>query len=328
MARMNATAKGGAARKRPNNGIWFRLRQQWMLQVFALMGVAFMILFSYIPMVGIVLAFNNFKPKLGLAGFFTSPWVGFKWFREFLFDRQFWPIFRNTIVLSLLKLAFSFPIPILFALTLNEMRMRKVKRVIQTVSYLPHFISWVIVHGILVSFLNSSNGVVNTALKQLGLIDKSIPFLSSPDYFWGVAVISDIWKEMGWWAIIFLAAIAGVDVTMYEAAIVDGATRMQRILHITLPAIRPTIMVVLIMSLGNLLGGGLGGSNFEQAYLLGNSSNYAKSEVLQAYTLRVGLENGRFSYAAAVSLMQSLISVFLVVTSNFVSVKLTDSGLF
>lgn len=327
MSQMNMSV-GQSAKNVRRSQFWFRLRQQWMLQVFALMGVAFMIIFMYVPMVGIVLAFNNYKPKLGIAGFFTSPWVGFKWFREFLFDKQFWPIFRNTLVLSLLKLAFSFPVPILFALTLNEMRMLKVKRVIQTVSYLPHFISWVIVHGILVSFLNSSNGVINTAFKQLGLIDKSIPFLSSADYFWGVAVVSDIWKEMGWWAIIFLAAIAGVDVTMYEAAIVDGASRTQRILHITMPAIRPTIMVVLIMSLGNLLGGGLGGSNFEQSYLLGNSSNYATSEVLQAYTLRVGLEQGRFSYAAAVSLMQSLISVFLVVTSNFISVKVTETGLF
>ena len=327
MSQMNMSV-GRSAKNVRRSQFWFRLRQQWMLQVFALMGVAFMIIFMYVPMVGIVLAFNNYKPKLGIAGFFTSPWVGFKWFREFLFDKQFWPIFRNTLVLSLLKLAFSFPVPILFALTLNEMRMLKVKRVIQTVSYLPHFISWVIVHGILVSFLNSSNGVINTAFKQLGLIDKSIPFLSSADYFWGVAVVSDIWKEMGWWAIIFLAAIAGVDVTMYEAAIVDGASRTQRILHITMPAIRPTIMVVLIMSLGNLLGGGLGGSNFEQSYLLGNSSNYATSEVLQAYTLRVGLEQGRFSYAAAVSLMQSLISVFLVVTSNFISVKVTETGLF
>lgn len=307
---------------------FLRLKQQWMLQAFALLGIVFLIIFSYIPMVGIVLAFNNYKPKLGLAGFFTSEWVGFKWFKEFLTDPQFWPIFRNTLVLSVLKLAFSFPLPIIFALALNEMRMPRLKRIIQTVSYLPHFISWVIVQGILVSFLNSNNGVLNDLFKQFGWIEDSIPYLSSPSYFWGVAVVSDIWKEMGWWTIIFLAAIAGVDVSMYEAAIVDGASRMNRIVHITLPSIRSTIVVVLILSLGNLLAGGLGGSNFEQSYLLGNTTNYATSEVLQTYTLEVGLTNGRFSFASAVGLMQSLISVFLVVTSNYVSVKVTETGLF
>ena len=307
---------------------FLRLKQQWTLQAFALLGIAFLIIFSYIPMVGIVLAFNNYKPKLGLAGFFTSEWVGFKWFKEFLTDPQFWPIFRNTLVLSVLNLAFSIPLPIIFALALNEMRMPRLKRIIQTVSYLPHFISWVIVQGILVSFLNSNNGVLNDLFKQFGWIEDSIPYLSSPSYFWGVAVVSDIWKEMGWWTIIFLAAIAGVDVSMYEAAIVDGASRMNRIVHITLPSIRSTIVVVLILSLGNLLGGGLGGSNFEQSYLLGNTTNYATSEVLQTYTLEVGLTNGRFSFASAVGLMQSLISVFLVVTSNYVSIKVTETGLF
>lgn len=305
-----------------------RLRQQWMLQAFALMGMLFLLIFSYIPMTGIVLAFNNYKPKLGLAGFFTSKWVGLKWFREFLSDPMFWPIFGNTIALSLLKLAFSFPLPILFALALNEMRRQGVKRVIQTVSYLPHFLSWVIVHGILVSFLNSNSGVINQLMLRLGLISESLPFLSAPQYFWGLATVSDIWKEMGWWAIIFLAAIAGVDVSMYEAAIVDGAGRMQRIGYITLPSIRPTIVVVLILSLGNLLGGGLGGSNFEQSYLMGNASNYSTSEVLQTYTLRIGLVDGRFSFAAAVGLVQSVISVLLVTVSNFVAVRTSGTGLF
>lgn len=310
-------------------GTFFRrLRQQWMLQVFALMGILFLVIFSYIPMTGVVLAFNNYKPKLGIPGFFTSPWVGLKWFREFLTDPMFWPIFGNTIAMSLLKLAFSFPLPILFALALNEMRHQGVKRVIQTVSYLPHFLSWVIVHGILVSFLNSNNGVINQLLLRLGLVDSALPFLSSSSYFWGLATVSDIWKEMGWWAIIFLAAIAGVDVSMYEAAIVDGASRMQRMGYITLPSIKPTIVVVLILSLGNLLGGGLGGSNFEQSYLLGNASNYSRSEVLQTYTLEIGLVNGRFSFAAAVGLVQSLISVLLVTTSNFVAVRTSGTGLF
>lgn len=279
-------------------------------------------------MVGIVLAFNNFKPKLGVIGFFTSPWVGFKWFREMFTDITFWPIFKNTLALSLMKLIFAFPLPIVFALCLNELTNIKVKRVVQTVSYLPHFISWVVVHGILVSFLNTNNGVINQLLVKMGVVKTGLSFLSQPKYFWAMAVISDIWKEMGWWAIIFLAAIAGVDPSLYEAATVDGAGRFQRILKITLPSIQPTIVVVLVLSLGGLMSGGLGGSNFEQSYLLGNSSNYSASQVLQKYTLEVGLTNGRYSYATAVGLMQSCISVFLVVSSNFAAKRISGSGLF
>lgn len=303
-------------------------RQQWRLQVLAIMGMAFLLIFSYIPMVGIVLAFNNYKAKSGLLGFFTSEWVGLKWFVELFSDPIFWPIFRNTLVMSLWKLAFSFPLPILFALALNEMRNQRLKRVMQTVSYLPHFISWVIVQGILVSFLNMQTGVINQLLLRLGVVKDAIPFLSDSRYFLPMVVISDIWKEMGWWSIIFLAAITGIDPTLYEAAMVDGASRMQKIRYVTLPSIRPTIVVVLILSLGGLLGGGLGGSNFEQAYLLGNDVNASRSEILQTYTLKMGLSVGRYSYATAVGLMQSLISVVLVVSSNFFSKKITGDGLF
>lgn len=306
----------------------YKFRQQWMLQGFALMGIAFLLVFSFIPMIGVVLAFNDFKAKSGLLGFFTSEWVGVKWFREIFSDPIFWPIFRNTVVLSISKLAFSFPMPILFALALNEMRSGKAKRVIQTISYLPHFISWVVVQGLLVSFLNIQTGVINQFLMLTGLTAEGLPFLSDPKYFYAVAVISDIWKEMGWWAIIFMAAITGIDQAQYEAAVVDGAGRLQRIRYITLPALRPTIVVVLILSLGGLLGGGLGGSNFEQAYLLGNNVNASRSEILQTYTLKVGLSAGRFSYATAVGLLQSVISVLLVLSSNALAHKLTGDGLF
>lgn len=305
-----------------------RFKQQWMLQVFALLGIAFLLIFSFTPMVGIVLAFNNYKPKSGLLGFFTSEWVGLKWFYELFSDPILWPIFRNTLSMSLWKLLFTFPLPILFAITLNEMRNQRVKRVMQTVSYLPHFISWVIVQGILVSLLNLQTGVINQLLVNFGWVKEAIPFLSNPKYFLPVVVVSDIWKEMGWWSIIFLAAISGIDAALYEAAVVDGANRMQKIRYVTLPAIRPTIMVVLILSLGGLLGGGLGGSNFEQAYLLGNNINSSQSEILQTYTLKMGLSAGRFSYATAVGLMQSIISVILVTTSNTLSRKFTGDGLF
>jgi putative aldouronate transport system permease protein len=305
-----------------------KLKSQAWLQGFALMGILYLIIFSYIPMVGIIIAFKDFRLASGIIGFFTSKWVGFKWFNEFFTDITFWPIIRNTISISLLKIIFTFPIPILFAITINEVRNQKVKRVVQTVSYLPHFISWVVVSGMIFSFLNEQNGLINQVLIRVGLVDKALPFLADPKYFWPMLVISDVWKEMGWWAIIFLAAIAGIDPTLYEAAVVDGAGRMRRILSITLPSIKGTIIIVLILSLGNLFGGGLGGSNFDQAYLLGNPVNNSVSEILQTYTLRMGLAQGRYSYATAIGLLQSVISLILIYSSNFFAKKASGVGLF
>ncbi|MCI9226126.1 MAG: sugar ABC transporter permease [Acutalibacter sp.] len=292
------------------------------------MGVAFLLVFCFVPMFGIIIAFKDYKLTQGILGFFTSDWVGLKWFSEFYHDLVFWPTIRNTISMSLLKLVFTFPVPIIFALAVNEVRISPVKRTVQTISYLPHFISWVVVSGMLFSFLNEQNGLLNQALLGMGVIDKPISFLSGPQYFLPIVVISDIWKEMGWWAIIFLAAITSVDLSMYEAAKVDGAGRLKQIWHITLPSIKGTIVIVLIMSIGNLFGGGISGSNFDQAYMLGNVANNSVSEILQTYTLKMGLSQGRFSYATAISLMQSIISLILVSSSNWVSNKLTGTGLF
>ncbi|MCQ6557604.1 ABC transporter permease [Paenibacillus mendelii] len=308
--------------------IWRRLRGQLFYQVCALMGIAFLLVFAYTPMVGLIIAFKNFKLTSGIPGFITSEWVGFKWFIEFYNDINFWQIIRNTVAISLLKLFFTFPIPILFALVLNEVRKHSVKRTVQTVSYLPHFISWIVVSGMIFSFFNEQTGVVNHFLVSTGLADKPISFLSDPAYFWPMAVLSDIWKEMGWWTIIFLAAIVGVDPALYEAAVVDGASRMQRIWYITLPTIKGTIIIVLILSIGNLFGGGLGGSNFEQSYLLGNPVNNGVSEILQTYTLKMGLAQGRYSYATAIGLIQSVISLLLIYLSNYLSKRFSGVGLF
>lgn len=307
---------------------WRRLRQQKFYQICALMGIAYLLVFAYVPMIGLIIAFKNFKLSSGIPGFFTSEWVGFKWFAEFYHDISFWQIIRNTVVISLLKIMFTFPIPILFAIALNEVKKEGLKRFAQTASYLPHFISWVVVSGMLFSFLNSQNGVINQLLITLGLIDHPISFLASSGYFWPLLVLSDIWKEMGWWTIIFLAAIAGVDPTLHEAAVVDGAGRMQRILYVTLPSIKTTIIVVLILALGNLFGGGLGGSNFEQAYLLGNPVNNSVSEIIQTYTLKMGLAQGRYSYATAIGLIQSVISLTLILVSNYSAKKASGVGLF
>lgn len=305
---------------------WAKFKSQGLLQIFALIGILYLILFHYIPMFGIIIAFKNFKLATGFAGFFTSKWVGLRWFKEFTSDVVFWPVVRNTVVLSLLKLIFTFPMPIIFALVLNEVRNQNIKRITQTVSYLPHFISWVVVSGMIFSFANSENGLLNQLRGMAGL--KAISILSDPKYFWPMAVVSDVWKEMGWWTIIFLAAIAGIDPTLYEAAVVDGAGRLRRIWSITLPCLKSTIIIVLILSLGNLFGGGLGGSNFDQAYLLGNNVNYSVSEILQTYTLKMGLAQGRFSYATAIGLLQSIISLILIYSSNLFAKKASGVGLF
>lgn len=302
-----------------------RFRKQGLLQVFALVGMAYLLIFTFLPMGGLVMAFKDYTIDQQVAGIFTSPWAGFKHFTAFFNDINFSLVIRNTIVLSILKLIFSFPMPIIFALMLNEVKNKPFKRVLQTVSYLPHFISWVIIAGLAISFF-SSDGVVNHLFDILGL--KPVPFLTDASKFWPMAVFLDVWKDMGWWAIIFLAAITGIDPTLYEAADLDGAGRLKRIWHITLPSIKGTVTVVLILSLGNLFGGGLSGSNFEQSYLLGNTMNFERSEIIQTYVFKTGLVNSRFAYATAIGLFQSVISLILIFMSNFTSKKISDSSLF
>ena len=306
-----------------------RFWSQRYLQAFAIIGFLYLLLFYYAPMLGIQIAFRNYKLTDGLWGIFNSPLAsrnGFYQFYTFFRDPNFPVVMRNTIVLSLLKLAFSFPVPILFALALNEMRGMFVKRIVQTVSYLPHFISWVIVYGLIFTFFNTSNGMVNNLLAASG--QAKIDFLTEKDYYYTVAVVSDIWKEMGWWSIIFLAAISGIDQSQYESARVDGASRLRCMWSITLPNIKGTIIIVLILSIGSLMSGGMGGSNFDQSYLLGNTVNYSRSVTLPYYIYQMGLTQFRFSYATAIGLFQSVISLVLVFTSNFVSNKLTGQSFF
>lgn len=310
---------------------FIRFNNQWQLQAFALMGIIFLLIFAYTPMTGLIIAFKDWKASTGYKGYLTSPWTsqfGMKYFLQLFNDPKFPMLMKNTICLSLLKLLFSFPAPIIFALALNEMRKAGVKRLVQTVSYLPHFISWVVVYGLIFTLFNTSTGLVNHILLSTGAVDEPVNFLANPDYYWQIAVISDIWKELGWWSIIFLAAISGIDPALYEAAKVDGANRVQSIWHITLPAIKGTISVMLILSLGALMAGGMGGSNFDQAYLMSNSLNYSKSAVLPYYVYQTGLVNYRYSFATAVGLFQSFISLTLVLISNFVARKVSGYGLF
>ena len=298
--------------------VWQRFWEQRYLQLFALAGIVFILIFYYVPMSGLLMAFKKYKIQTGYAGIFTAEWVGLKWFKEFVTDYNFPLLLKNTLGISILKMLFTFPVPLFLAILLSETRNRAVKRLVQTASYLPYFISWVVVAGFCLQFFSTQDGVIN----------KAKYFLSSPDYFWGMAVGTGIWKEMGWWAIIFLAAITGVDPTLYEAAMIDGAGRIKRICHITLPSIAPTVTVVLILAIGNLLGGGLGGSTFEQCYLLGNTANRAASDIFQTYSFRIGLSEGRYAYATAIGMIQSVVSVILVFSTNAVSKSVTGNGLF
>lgn len=295
--------------------------------MFALVGIVFIIIFNYLPMFGIIISFKDYRITSGLMGIITSPWVGLKYFKEFFSDYNAGTVIRNTIVMSLVKLVFTFPLPILLALLLNEIRVLWFKRVVQTVSYLPYFISWVIVAGFCQIFLQA-NGVINGLLMALGLTSQNIAFYVTPKYFLPMVVFTSIWKDMGWWAILFLASITSIDPTLYEAASIDGVGRLKRILYITLPSIQGTITIVLIIALGNLLGGGLSGSNFEQAWLMGTGGNAEVSEILQTYLMKIGLSKGRYSYAAAMGLIQSCISLILVLCSNFSAKKITGEGLF
>lgn len=310
------------------SGMLKQLRKQKELQFFAWLGMIYLLIFHFFPMFGLIMAFKNYSINSGIAGIFTSKWVGLKYFVQFVTDYRFEELVRNTVALSSLKLIFAFPVPILLAILIAECRSTVYRRIIQTVSYLPNFISWVLAYGIAVALLSESTGVINQILLSLGLVDKKIPFLSSPDMFWGVSVVLAVWKSAGWWAIIFLASISGIDPCLYEAAMCDGAGRLRRIWHVTLPGIKGSIVTVLILSIGSFLGGGMVGSNFEQAYLFGNNMNNSTSEIIQTYAFKMGLAEGRFAYATAVGLIESMIAITLILLSNFIVKRITEEGLF
>lgn len=305
-----------------------RLHKQLPFHLFVGLGILFLLVFSYIPMFGIIIAFKNYKISTGIEGIFTSSWAGLSHFRELINDYNFPSLVRNTLILSVLKVIFSYPIPILFAIMLSEVKHVFFKRFVQTVSYLPHFISWVVVTGIAYAFFSSGFGIFNELMMSLHIIKEPVQILTDPDSFYGLAVMTAIWKEAGWWTIIFLAALAGIDPALYEAAEIDGAGRLKRIQYITLPGLKSASIVVLILTIGSILGGGLVGSNFEQSMLLGNPLNNEKSQIIQTYAFSVGLAQGRFSFATAIDLMQSVISVFLIFTSNFIAKRFSGTGLF
>lgn len=302
-----------------------KFKSQLFFQSMAFMGMLFLLIFCYFPMFGLVMAFQDFNPGLG---FVHSEFVGFFNFMELFSDPKFLLALRNTVLLSTTKFAFCFICPILFALALNEVRNNRYKKLIQTASYLPHFISWVVLASMISLILSTDQtGLLNALLVKLKIIDDKVSYLSYPNYYFIMAVVSEIWKSTGFSAIIYIAAISGIDEQIIEAARVDGANRFQRITKIILPSISNTILYLFILGVGNIFGGGLGGSNFNQGFLLGNGLNQSISDVVETYTLRHGLQLGKFSYAAAAGLFLSIICLIMFLSANGLSRILKDDSI-
>ncbi len=300
---------------RPNR--WARIKRSKWLYLMLLLPVAYYIIFKYIPMYGVTIAFKQFNVRLGIM---KSPGVGFKWFEKFLNDEYFWQVLGNTLRLNVLDLIFGFPAPIILALLLNEIRSPRFKRAIQTVSYLPHFLSTMVVCGMLTNFL-SRNGLINDLIVLLG--GQRHPILNDPSLFSTVFVGSGIWQGVGWGAIIYLAALSGVNTELYEVAVLDGANRWQQVRYVTLPGIMGTISIMLILRCGGMLG-----SNTDKVLLLYNGNTMPVADVLGTYVYRRGLLENSFSYSTAVSLFSSIIDIILLLTVNRISRKISDNGLF
>ncbi|MNJ30824.1 putative multiple-sugar transport system permease YteP [compost metagenome] len=286
-------------------------------------GILFILIFTFIPLYGVIIAFKDYNIVTGIQGIFSSEWVGLANFKEFISDINFWNMLRNTLGINLLGLIITFPVTILFALFLNELTFPRFKKLTQTITYLPHFISWSIFGGLIINILSPSNGVLNYLLVNFGIISEPIHFLAEKDYFWMLAVLTNLVKELGWGAILYLAAIASIDQEMYEAAYMDGASRFRRIWHITLPAITGTIVILLVFSISNILNSG-----FDQFFVLQNPLNIDASEVIDTYVYKVGLREFRMEYATAVGLMKTVIALFLLYLANFIAKKITGKGIF
>jgi putative aldouronate transport system permease protein len=295
----------------------FKYRYIYILMI---PGILYFIIFRYLPMFGVLIAFNDYNPTMGIIGFFTAKFVGFNNFEILFKSIYFKEIIFNTVILSIYKLLFGFPAPIILALMLNEIRSRWYKRTLQTVTYLPHFISWVVLAGMLFEFLSVTSGSFTNIIYNL--TGSKPNFLSDPKLFRGLLVVTDIWKEMGWGSIIYLAAIAGVDAQQYEASIIDGASRFKQLVHITIPGIMPTIIIMLILRLGYILDAG-----FEQIFMLYSPMVYNVADIIDTFVYREGLLNSRYGFATAMGLFKSVIGLVLILSTNKLVKKFGHNGL-
>lgn len=293
------------------------VKRNIVLYVMVLPGVLMLIIFNYFPMYGIVMAFQNFKPALG---FFNSPWVGSLHFERLITDSQFIRTFKNTIILGVYTLFFTFPAPILLALMLNEIKHSAFKRVSQTISYMPYFLSTVIIVGIMKDMLSMNDGVVNNTIAWLGF--SKIDFFTSPEWFRTLYIGSTFWQNIGFSSIIYLAALSGINPELYEAAKIDGAGRIKQIIYLTIPCIMPTIIILLIFAVGGIVG-----NDWQKILLIYNPATYTTSDVISTYVYRSGIEGASQSYASAVGLFNSVVSMILLVSTNYIARKAGETSL-
>ncbi|MFC5649540.1 ABC transporter permease [Paenibacillus solisilvae] len=293
------------------------IRDRW-LYFMLLPGVVYFLVFKYLPMAGIVIAFQEYSPFKGIAG---STWIGLEHFRLLFNDPVFWMLIKNTLALSFLNIIFAFPLPIIVALMLNEMRNLAYKRLVQTMIYIPHFMSWVIVIGMFYVLFESQNGMVQSLAAAAGF--EKFSFMLNADWFRPMYLLQNIWKECGWGTIIYLAALAGIDPQMYEAARIDGANRFRQMWHITLPSIRSTIIILLILRLGDIMD-----LSFDHVFLLLNTMNREVAEVFDTYVYNAGIVKGQFSFSTAVGLFKSGVGLILIAAANYLSKKLGEEGIF
>ncbi|WP_256711413.1 ABC transporter permease subunit [Paenibacillus sp. FSL H7-0331] len=304
--------------RKSRSRVWAILMRDKFLYLLALPGILYIIIFKYVPMWGIVIAFQDYSPYRGVM---NSAWVGFEHFNRFFSNPDFMLLFRNTMAINILNLVFYFPLPILVALLLNEVVGNKFKKTVQSIVYLPHFLSWVIIVGITILMLSRSDGVINNMIVALGF--PKVDFLTNPNLFWGLLTVQSIWKEAGWGTIIFLAAMAGLDPQLYEAARMDGAKRLRQMWHITLPGIRNVILILLILRIGNIMDVG-----FEQVYLMKNGAVSEVGDVFDTYVYRLGIQQGQFSFSTAVGLFKSVIGLVLVLIANGLTRRFGEEGVY
>lgn len=295
------------------------LKKHWQLYLLLIPVIAYYLIFKYKPMLGVQIAFRDFQLRKGM---WASEWVGFKHFIRFFSSYNCTAIIVNTLYLGFLSLAFCFPFPVLLALIFNELRSERLKKTMQTITYAPHFISTIVVVGMLMAMCSPSTGIVNTLLIRLGIVDEPVYLMGSGKYFRFMYILSGIWKDAGWNAIIFIPALAAIDPTLYEATRVDGATRWQQLIYVTLPSILPTIVIMLILESGKVLNIG-----FEKVYAMQTDLNLSVSEVISTYTYKVGLENLEYDYATAIGLFNSIVSFVLLILVNGISKRVTQTSL-
>ena len=316
---MAVQVKDAGSRQLEKKRFWKEVGRQKVLLIWAAVFVVYGFVFCYLPLAGWLMAFQNYKPKDGLFG---SQFVGLAKFQQLFSDDTFLGVIRNTLAMGVLNLVTTFVMAILFAILLNEVRTVWWKKTIQTISYLPHFLSWIIVTGILHDALSTS-GIVNELLVSLGIGEAERYVVAYPKYFWGIVAFANVWKETGWNAIIYLAAITSIDPSLYEAASIDGAGRFAKIWNITLPGIRSTIMILLLMNVGNVLNAG-----FEVQYLLGNGLVQNVSQTIDIYVLKWGISQGDYAIGTAAGIFKSVVSIVLIVAANMFAKRTGDDSLF